>query len=354
MKEAMPQNPAEGKKVRDLKEAMLWGPAGGKKVRCKLCNHRCLIPDGGRGFCLVRENKGGKLYSLVYGKAVSWEVDPIEKKPFYHWFPGTQAFSFATVGCNFRCEGCQNWSISQTKEITGHDMPPEEIIRLAKQFNARGIAYTYTEPTIFFEYAYDTAALGRKNHLYSVFVTNGYMTPETIKEMKNIDASRIDLKFMDEKLYRAYCKAEGYEHVLESIKLLHKKGHIEVINLVIPTLNDNDDAYRATAKFVAGLGKDIPLHFIAFYPANRATGIPPTHVQSLERAREIGMEEGLNYAYIGNIPGHPGENTYCPKCKGLVIERYGFMITKYAVTKDHKCPKCGGKILIWDETNYNL
>jgi len=333
---------------------MLWDAAEGKKVKCKLCNHRCLIPDGGTGFCLVRKNEGGKLYSLVYGKACSWEVDPIEKKPFFHWFPGTQAFSFATVGCNFRCEGCQNWMISQTKEIAGKDMPPDEIIRMAKGFGAKGLAYTYTEPTIFFEYAYDTAALGKKEHLYSVFVTNGYMTPEAIKEMKNIDASRIDLKFMDEKLYNKYCSVRGYEHVLESIKLLHKKGHVEVINLVIPTLNDNDDAYRATAEFIAGMDKETPLHFIAFYPANRAMEIPPTAVKALERAREVGLEEGLDYVYIGNIPGHPGENTYCPKCKEPLIERYGFTVTKYSITKDHKCPKCGRKILIWDETNYEL
>jgi len=334
---------------------MLWDPAPGKKVKCKLCSHRCLIPDGGRGFCLVRQNNGGKLYSLVYGKAISWEVDPIEKKPFFHWFPGSTAFSFATVGCNFRCEGCQNWMISQTGgKVDGQDLPPAEIVRMAKQHAAKGIAYTYTEPTIFFEYAYDTAALGKKEHLYSVFVTNGYMTPEAIRKMGNIDASRIDLKFMDENLYRTYCKAKGYEHVLESIKLLHKKGHVEVINLVIPTLNDNDDAFRATAQFVADMDKDTPLHFIAFYPANKAQEIPPTSVKALERARQIALDEGLHYAYIGNIPGHPGENTYCPKCHEPVIERYGFTITKYGVTKDHKCPKCGGKILIWDETNYKL
>ena len=335
------------------KEAMLWNAAGGKKVRCSLCSHRCLIPDGGRGFCLVRKNDGGKLYSLVYGKAVSWEVDPIEKKPFFHWFPGTNAFSFATVGCNFRCEGCQNWTISQTNgEIGGHDLPPAEIVRMAKGFGAKGIAYTYTEPTIFMEYALDTAKLGHREHLYSVFVTNGYMTPEAIGEMGPIDASRVDLKFMDEKHYRTYCKAKGYEHVLESIRLLHKKGHVEVINLVIATLNDNDDAFRATAEFVAGMDKDTPLHFIAFYPANRAMDIPATSVKALERAREIALDAGLHYAYIGNIPGHPGENTYCPGCGAPVIERCGFTITKYSITKGHRCQKCGGKILIWDKTNY--
>lgn len=333
---------------------MLWDPAGDTKVKCKLCNHRCLIGEGQTGFCLVRKNEGGKLYSLVYGKACSWEVDPIEKKPFFHWFPGTQAFSFATVGCNLRCKGCQNWQISQTAEITGHDLPPDEIVREAKRFGCKGIAYTYTEPTIFFEYAYDTAALGRKEHLYSVFVTNGYMTPEAIKEMGNIDASRIDLKFMDEKLYNTYCGVRGYEHVLESIELLHKKGHVEVINLVIPTLNDNDDAYRATAKFVADMDRETPLHFIAFYPANKAMEIPRTSIQALERAREIGLEEGLQYVYIGNIPGHPGENTYCPKCKELLVKRWGFMIQEYKVTKEHRCPKCGHTIRIWDESNYKI
>jgi len=258
------------------------------------------------------------------------------------------------AGDGILVHNCQNWVISQTTGIEGTDMPPERIVGEAKRYGCKGIAYTYTEPTIFFEYAYDTAALGKKAHLYSVFVTNGYMTPEAINEMGNIDASRIDLKFMDEKLYRTYCHAEGYEHVLESIKLLHKKGHIEVINLVIPTLNDNDDAFRSTARFVAGLDKDIPLHFIAFYPANRAMDIPPTSIKALERARTIGLDEGLHYVYIGNIPGHPGENTYCPTCGELLIERYGFTITSYKITKDHRCPKCGGKVLVWDETNYKL
>ncbi|MDD5317859.1 MAG: AmmeMemoRadiSam system radical SAM enzyme [Candidatus ainarchaeum sp.] len=337
----------------DLKEAVLWNAAEGGKARCRLCNHRCLVPDNGVGVCRVRKNVGGRLYSLNYGKAVSVAVDPVEKKPFFHWFPGTRVYSFAAAGCNFKCEGCQNWQISQG-EIAGEELPPEEIAGEAVRAQARGVAYTYTEPTVFFEYATDTAKLAKKKHLYNVFVTNGYMTPEAIREMGDIDASRIDLKFMDERLYATYCRAKGYEHVLESIRLLHGKGHVEVVNLVIPTLNDGEDSFRAVARFVADLDADIPLHFIAFYPANRATGIPPTGVKSLERARQIAMGEGVRYAYVGNVPGHPGENTYCPGCGEPVIERYGFLVTAYRLGRDHRCPKCGFLVKIWDDSNYRL
>jgi len=340
------------------KLAMLWTPEN-NYIQCNLCNHRCKIPEGKTGFCMVRKNIKGSLYSLVYGKAISRCVDPIEKKPFFHWFPGSDVFSFSTVGCNFRCRGCQNWQISQldsSEQIEGANLPPSMIVSDAKTSRCKGIAYTYTEPTIFFEYAYDTASLAKAQHLYNVFVTNGYMTPETIEQMKNIDASRIDLKFMDERQYNSYCGTHGnsLDHVLDSIKLLHKKGHIEVINLVVPGMNDNDDAFKATAKFVADLDKSIPLHFIAFYPSNKATDLSQTSVKSLERARHLALDEGQQYSYIGNIPGHPGENTYCPKCQHIAIERYGFQITSYNLGPDHRCKNCGEKILIWDERNYKL
>ena len=331
-----------------MKEAMLYQRLDGKRVKCALCSHRCLILDGKRGFCGVRENRGGTLYSLVYGKCASWAVDRIEKKPFYHFFPGTDVFSFATVGCNFRCLHCQNFELSQVQEISGEDLSPEQLVKLAKKYRCAGIAYTYTEPTIFFEYANDTAILARKEGMYNVFVTNGYMTPETISEMGNIDASRIDLKSMNDKFYKRICSA-SLEPVLNSIKLLHKRGHIEIINLVIPTKNDSEEDLRALAKWVAALDKDIPLHFTAFYPANKMLDIPPTPAKLLEKARNIAMEEGLRYAYTGNVPGHDGENTYCPNCKELLIKRFGFDIVDYRITKDKKCPKCGAGIKIITE-----
>jgi len=337
-----------------MKEAVLWDAVAGGNVRCRLCNHRCLISDGKVGFCGVRKNEKGKLYALTYGKAVSSAVDPIEKKPFYHWFPRSLVYSFAAAGCNFRCKGCQNSDISQHPEIPGHDLAPKAIVEQAVASGCKGIAYTYTEPTIFFEYAKDTAELARKRHLYSVFVTNGYMTPEAIAEMAPIDASRIDLKFMDEKLYNSYCGVRDLENILESIRLLHKKGHVEVINLVIPSLNDSDDAFRQTAQFVAGLSKDVPLHFIAFHPQYKAVDLKSTDVKALERARGIALDEGLNYAYVGNVPGHPGENTFCPKCGAIAIERYGFDVVKYLLNEKHECLKCGGTVLVWDGTNYRI
>jgi len=328
-----------------MKEAMLYNKLDEKRVKCALCSHRCLILDGKRGFCGVRENRAGTLYSLVYGKCASWAVDKIEKKPFFHFFPGTDVFSFATVGCNFRCLHCQNFELSQAREIIGEDLSPEQIVKLAKKYKCAGIAYTYNEPTVFFEYAHDTAAIAKKERLYNVFVTNGYMTPEAIKEMGNIDASRIDLKSMNDRFYKRICSA-SVEPVLNSIKLLHKKGHIEIINLVIPTKNDSEEELRELAKWVAALDKDIPVHFTGFHPSYKMLEIPPTPVGTLEKARKIALEEGLRYVYTGNVPGNDGENTYCYNCKQLLIKRWGFDVVEYNITKDSKCPNCGAKIKV--------
>jgi len=338
-----------------MKEAMLYERLDGNKVKCGLCNHGCVIPEGKRGFCRVRENRAGKLYSLNYAKACSVAVDPIEKKPFMHWFPGTQVFSFATIGCNFRCKGCQNWEISQTPEIFGRDLPPEEIIKLSKYYKVDGVAYTYTEPTIFFEYAYDTAKLAKKAGLYNVFVSNGYMTPEAIRKMGDIDATRVDLKFMDNKLYADYCSApNGVESVTKSIKLLHKKGHVEVINLVIPTLNDSDDDFKAIADFIASVDVKIPLHFSAFYPHHNAREYPATPVEALERARKIALDAGIRYVYIGNVPGTDGEHTYCHKCGKPVIKRVGFEVTEYLLDGENKCFNCGAETYLKNSSNYKI
>ena len=329
-----------------MREAMLWKKGEGNSVNCFLCNRKCTIPEGKRGFCRVRENQGGTLYSLVYGKAVSYTIDPIEKKPFYHFMPGTSCFSFATVGCNFRCEHCQNWGISQPEKIFGEDLPPEKLVEMAKR--SSGIAYTYTEPTIFFEYAKDTAELARPQGLYNVFVTNGYMTSEAVKEMGFLDASRIDLKAFTDEFYVKVCGGAHLEPVLNSIKLLHKRMHVELITLLIPTLNDSEDELRALSKWVRDVSPDIPLHFTAYYPAHKMT-LPPTPLETLEKARKIAMEEGVRFVYTGNIPGAPGENTYCPNCGELLIKRIGFGISENKLTGKNTCPECGEKIPVVTE-----
>ncbi len=327
-----------------MKEAILYQKLPEKKVSCSLCSRRCTIPEGKRGFCGVRENRGGTLYSLVWGRPCSYAVDAIEKKPFFHFFPGTSAFSLATVGCNFRCIHCQNWRISQAREVYGEELSPEQIVRMAK--GCGGIAYTYTEPTVFMEYALDIAKLARGKGMYNVFVTNGYMTPEAVGEMKLIDASRIDLKSMRDKFYKEICGA-SLEPVLESIRLLHKKGHVELINLVIPGKNDGDEELHELSKWVADLDPDIPLHFTAYHPANKLNS-PMTPAKTIERARRIALEEGVHFVYVGNIPGHPGENTYCYNCGQMLVERAGFSVSKYGLGKEKRCPKCGVKIRVVD------
>ncbi|MEM4348477.1 MAG: AmmeMemoRadiSam system radical SAM enzyme [Candidatus Anstonellaceae archaeon] len=336
-----------------MKEAQLYRKMPQKAVLCFLCQRRCYIKEGQLGFCLVRKNTGGKLYSLNWGKCVSYAVDPIEKKPFYHFVPGSPVFSFAAAGCNFRCQHCQNWEISHVDEAFGQQLEPQRLVHLAKSSSAEGIAYTYTEPTIFFEYARDTALIAKKHGLYNVFVTNGYMTPEAIEKMEWLDAARIDLKAFSDKFYKEICGGAYLEPVLKSIKLLHRKMHIEIINLLIPTLNDSEDEIRALSKWVKELDPAIPLHFTGYYPANRMT-LPPTSVQTLSKARKIALEEGLLYVYTGNRPGEPGENTYCPSCGQLVIRREGMMLIEDKVKKRGECPFCGFEIpIVYDWKRYS-
>ena len=327
-----------------MREAELWKPMPGKAASCFLCQRRCYLKEGEKGFCHVRQNIGGTLHTLNYGKCVAYAVDPIEKKPYYHFAPSSPVFSFAAAGCNFRCEHCQNWEISQPSEITGREMGPQMLVDMALRTKSHGIAYTYTEPTIFYEYAKDTAELARKKGLYNVFVTNGYQTPETIGTLSWLDAARIDLKAFDDKFYREVCGEAHLEPVLKSIKLLHAKMHIEIITLLIPTLNDSDSELRALSKWVADLGRDIPLHFTAYYPANRME-LPPTPAKTLARARKIAMEEGLNYVYTGNLPGDEGESTYCPACRRCVVKRVGFEVGEMLLDGG-KCRECGHRIPI--------
>lgn len=331
-----------------MREAELWKAMPGKAVSCFLCQRRCYLKSGETGFCHVRKNDGGKLCTLNWGKCVSYAVDPVEKKPFYHFMPGSRAFSFAAAGCNFRCEHCQNWEISQPAQIFGQDLPPERLVEKALASKSNGIAYTYTEPTIFYEYAKDTAVIARKKGLYNVFVTNGYMTPETIEKLDFLDAARIDLKAFDDKFYKKVCGDAHLEPVLKSIKLLHKKMHIEIITLLIPTLNDSDGEIRALSKWVRELDEDIPLHFTGYYPANRMT-LPPTPASTLERARRIALEEGLRYVYTGNRPGDEGENTFCPACGTKVISRLGMEMAENRLVNGNMCPKCKARLpVIYD------
>ncbi len=331
-----------------MKEAMLYERLGEGKVRCALCSHRCLIGPGGRGICGVRENREGTLYSLVYEKAISWNVDPIEKKPLFHLFPGSHSLSIATVGCNFRCNFCQNYNISQmpTDEgrITGYKITPQEIVEMALRYRCKSIAYTYTEPTIFFEYAYETAELSRRAGLKNIFVTNGYMTEEALKEMAPfLDAANVDLKSFREEFYHKLVGAR-LGPVLDRLHQLKGMGiWVEVTTLIIPTLNDSPGELKEIARFVRSIGEETPWHISAFYPAYKLRDLPPTPASTLKRARQIGIGEGLRYVYTGNIPGEEGENTYCYQCRKRLIHRWGFTILENLIENGH-CPFCGAKV----------
>ena len=328
---------------------MLWTLKNGN-VRCSLCSYRCVIKDGKRGICKVRENKEGKLYTLNYGLASSAVPDPIEKKPFYHFHPGTSVFSLGTVSCNFRCLHCQNYSISQASidESMGFlsEYSPERVIELTKHYNCQGIAWTYNEPTIWFEYSYDTSKLAKVEGMYTVYVTNGYMTGEALDKIDPyLDAMNIDVKAFTEKFYKEISGAK-LGPVLDTVERAVKKGiHVELTYLVIPTKNDSTEEIGDFVDWVAGVDVNIPVHFSRFHPDYKLTDVEATPIESLENARKIGLEK-LNYAYTGNVVGHEGEDTYCYNCNELLIKRWGFAIKNLNMTHDNKCPKCGVEIHI--------
>ncbi|MGD8543933.1 MAG: AmmeMemoRadiSam system radical SAM enzyme [Candidatus Bathyarchaeota archaeon] len=332
-----------------MKEAMFYEKLDGNVVKCNLCSHRCgRITNSKRGICGVRENRDGTLYSLVYGKAVARAVDPIEKKPLFHFLSGSKAYSIATVGCNFRCGNCQNFEISQMPRernvIIGEDVTPEEIVATAKRYECESIAYTYTEPTIFFEYAYDTAKLASKEGIKNVFVTNGYITEEALIEIKPyLDAANIDLKSFSDDFYRKNCGAR-LSPVLDSIKLHKSLGiWIEITTLIIPTLNDSEENLRKIAEFIKNVGEEIPWHISRFHPTYQLLDLPRTPIATLHKAREIGLEVGLRYVYEGNVPSEIGENTYCYNCGKPLIHRHGYVILENKI-KDSECSYCGTKI----------
>jgi len=339
--------------VKALKEAMLYEAVEGDMVKCNLCARRCVIKEGQSGFCRVRKNINGKLYSLVYGKAVSAAVDPIEKKPLFHFHPGSSVMSIATVGCNFRCKFCDNWVISQEEEIYGKNLPPSRVVELALKYNCQGISYTYTEPTIFFEYAYETAKIAKEKGLFNTFVTNGYMTPEAIKTIATyLDAATVDFKgSANPEFYRKISAVPSVEPIFESLMEMKRQGiFIEITNLIVPKYGDSMEDLRKLAKWIVdNLGPETPFHILRFHPDYQLIDVPSTPLETLIKAREIALEEGLHYVYIGNVPGHEGENTYCPNCGELLIERYGFTILNWKITSNGKCPNCGYKLNIIGE-----
>lgn len=332
-----------------MKEALLYVKLDNGQVRCALCAHRCLIKPGQRGICAVRENQKGVLYSLNYRKLIAAHIDPIEKKPFFHYYPGSKAFSIAAPGCNFRCLNCQNYDISQmpreAKKIVGEEVAPEEIVRQAKNAGCRSISYTYSEPTVYFEYAYEIAQLAKSAGLENNFVTNGYLTKEALEMISPyLNAANVDLKSSSDDFYKKICGAR-LEPVLATLRLMKKLGiWIEVTTLVIPDLNDTAEEFKKIAQFIkTELGADTPWHLSAFYPTYKLTDKSRTPPATLKKARQIGLAEGLHHVYTGNLPGDDGEHTYCHNCGQLLIQRLGFTVLKNDL-KDLRCPKCGTKI----------
>lgn len=328
-----------------MKEALFYQSLESGTVQCFLCPHRCRIRPGKLGACGVRQNQDGRLYTLVYGRAVAANVDPIEKKPLFHFHPGTLSFSIATAGCNFQCLHCQNAEISQMPRdrgrIEGADLPPEKVVDLAVGRNCRTISYTYTEPTVYFEYAYDTARLAQAKGIQNVFVTNGFTSLEALDTIHPyLQAANVDLKSFRDSFYRRVCKAR-LAPVLDCIReMVRRNIWIEVTTLVIPGWNDSEQELREIARFLCGLSPDLPWHVSAFHPTYRMLDRPRTPARTLRRGREIGMEEGLRYVYTGNLPGDDGENTYCPGCGRAVIRRHGFRVISIDLERG-ACRSCG-------------
>jgi len=328
-------------------EARFYEKGQNKKIKCKLCPRECVVGDRERGYCGVRENHGGTYYTLVHSRVCAAHIDPIEKKPLFHYLPGTLAFSIATAGCNVNCKFCQNWDISQSRpeQVPADYAPPKLVADLAKQRGCPTIAYTYSEPVIFSEYLMDVADAGHDAGVRSVVVSNGYMQEEALKTAYGkMDAVKIDLKAFSESYYKDVVIGE-LKPVLDSLVTLRKMGKwTEIVYLVVPTLNDGDAEFRGLAHWVkANLGADVPLHFTQFHPQYLLKNLPITPVPTLERAKAIADAEGLHYVYIGNVPGHPAENTYCPKCRRVLVERTGYTITQMLIRKN-SCPSCGQQI----------
>ena len=339
------------KSGRILREARYYEKQKGGMVKCLLCFRQCLVADGDRGFCRNRENHGGTYYTLVYGLPCALQIDPIEKEPSYHMLPGSSMFCTATASCNNRCKFCQNWHISQRSvdETINYDLVPERLVDLASQKNCDSLSFTYSEPTVFYEYMYDIAKLGKEKGFKVLFHTNGSMNAEPLSALlQYMDGVTVDLKGFTETFYREASSSQ-LAPVLRTLKHIRESGrHLEVVNLVIPTLNDDMVRIREMCIWVREqLGKETPLHFSRFFPAHKLTHLPPTPIDTLEKAWKIGQEEGLEYVYIGNVPGHEGNSTFCPQCHNKLIHRIHFSVLANQVKKG-RCPSCGYPIRgIW-------
>ena len=324
-----------------------------KKIRCNLCPRECVIDDRERGYCGVRENREGTYYSLVYSRPCTYHVDPIEKKPLFHFHPGSQAFSIATAGCNVNCKFCQNWEISQVRpeQIRSIYLPPEKTARSAKESRCLSIAYTYSEPTIFFEYMEDTAIAGHAIDVKSVVITAAYISEKPLLQLcQHVDAIKVDLKAFTESYYKDIVNGE-LKPVLKSLETMRKYNMwTEIVYLVVPTLNDGEKELTDLSKWVkTNLGPDVPIHFTRFHPSYLMKNLPPTPVKTLDRAWEIARAEGLNYVYIGNVPGHPAENTICPNCDQAVVTRSGFFVRDIKI-ENGRCMNCSHEIAgIWGQ-----
>ena len=340
---SQPSVPQKQDESRFTVEAKFYQKLPHKEIKCKLCPRECGVGDRERGYCGVRENRGGTYYTLVHSRVCAAHVDPIEKKPLFHYLPGTLAFSLATAGCNVNCKFCQNWDISQVRpeQVPAQYAPPKTVAELAKQYKCPTIAYTYSEPVVFSEYVMDTADAGHETGIRSVVVSNGYIQEEALQAAYGkMDAVKIDLKSFSESFYRDVVTGE-LKPVLDSLITLRKMNKwTEIVYLVIPTLNDSEAEFRGLASWIkTNLGVDVPIHFTQFHPEYLLKNLPITPVPTLERAKAIADAEGLHFAYIGNVPGHPAQNTYCPKCRRLLVERVGFTASQNLIHKGH-CPYC--------------
>ncbi|HEY1206869.1 MAG: AmmeMemoRadiSam system radical SAM enzyme [Bryobacteraceae bacterium] len=322
---------------RFIAEAAFYEKLPYKKTKCKLCPRECVIDDRERGYCGVRENRGGTYYTLVHSRVAAAHIDPIEKKPFFHFYPGSVAFSIATAGCNVNCKMCQNWDISQSRpeQVRSLYLPPDQAAAAAKQNGCPIIAYTYSEPVVFYEYMTAVAEAARAQGIKSAVVTGGFIQQEPLKKLcRNVDAVKVDLKAFSPKFYKDIVNGD-IKPVLDALVTLRAQGMwTEIVYLVIPTLNDGDQEFIGLAKWVkAELGPDVPVHFTQFHPEYLLKNLPPTPVATLDRAKAAADAEGLHYVYVGNVPGHPAENTYCPHCRRKVVERVGFTIASIDIVK---------------------
>ncbi|UNQ74010.1 AmmeMemoRadiSam system radical SAM enzyme [Infirmifilum sp. NZ] len=345
----------DSKSRPNVREALFWERVEGKPgyVRCNLCHRRCVIAPGRFGVCGVRKNIDGRLYTYVYGLLTAANLDPIEKKPLSHFNPGSAVFSISTPGCNFFCQFCQNWEISQSrleKGLYGMQYTPERVVSEALRLGADGISYTYNEPTIFYEFMLDTAKLAKRSGLFNTMVTNGYMTQEALQELsKYMDAATVDFKGGgNPDFYRKFMGVPDPSPIYDTLLTMKEKGmHVEITNLVVPLVGDNEDDLKKLARWIAdNLGVETPFHLLRFYPHYKMIDYPPTDVQKLDQLASIARGEGLKHVYVGNVWGHPLEHTYCPRCGYKVIERRGFFITKWNLTDDNRCPRCGYKLNI--------